>query len=119
MSTSSVAELPAAERLQQPALALAWLSGAAVSLGESGDIDSALSELLDGVRRLLDASRVSMLMLDPDGRLVPVVSVAGRSDVALHRTFRSMRPIELDQLPDRRAWQTLTSSRVTVIPEAS
>jgi GAF domain-containing protein len=97
--------------------ALDLLSGMAVALGHDADLDFLLAELASGVRRTLDADRVSVLLLDDAGRLSPAVAVARQHNDDLWQRFRKMPPIALDDLPGAR--QALAQGRVLVIDDAS
>src|SRR4051794_16430580 len=80
--------------------ALELLSGIAVALGHDVDAEFLLAELASGVRRTLDADRVSVLLLDDEGRLTPALAVARQHNDDLWQRFRSMPPIALDALPE-------------------
>src|SRR3954470_21680761 len=97
--------------------ALDLLSGMAVALGHDVDLDFLLAELASGLARTLDAERVSVLLLDDDGRLTPAVAVARQHNDDLWQRFRKMPPIALDALPGAR--RTLARGRVLVIDDAS
>src|SRR4051812_4598232 len=97
--------------------ALDLLSGMAVALGHDVDLDFLLAELATGVRRTLDAERVSVLLLDDDGLLTPAVAVARQHNDDLWQRFRRMPPIALDALPGARA--ALAHGKVIVIEDAS
>jgi hypothetical protein len=101
----------------EPQQALDLLSGLAVALGHDVDVDFLLAELASGVRRTLDADRVSLLLLDEAGRLSPALAVARQHNDDLWQRFRSMPPIALDALPGGR--QALGKGRVLVIEDAS
>ncbi len=96
--------------------ALAVLSGMAVALGHGVDVDSLLADLASGVRRSLDADRVSVLLLDDHGRLSPAVAVARQQDEGLFQRFRQMPPIALDDLAGAR--EALAAGRAIVIDDA-
>ncbi|MHB2023511.1 MAG: GAF domain-containing protein [Mycobacteriales bacterium] len=96
--------------------ALHLLSGVAASVGRGVDSDAVLAELAEGVRELLGADRVSLLLLDGQGRLAPAVAMARRPDGALYQRFRSMRPIPVADLPS--AWETLAGERVVIVSDA-
>lgn len=70
----------------------------------SGDaaLDEALGFVVHATRELLHADRASILLLDPDGMLVPAVSAAATADLALHRRFRSMAPLPAALTPEGR-----------------
>ena len=97
--------------------ALDLLSGMAVARGHDVDLDFLLAELATGVRRTLDAERVSVLLLDDDGRLTPAVAVARQHNDDLWQRFRKMPPIALDALPGARG--ALARGKVLVIDDAS
>src|SRR3954469_5672576 len=97
--------------------ALDLLSGMAVALGHDVDLDFLLAELASGVARTLDAERVSVLLLDDDGRLTPAVAVARQHNDDLWQRFRRMPPIALDALPGARS--ALAQGKVLVIEDAS
>src|SRR4051812_38846168 len=97
--------------------ALELLSGIAVALGHDVDADFLLAELASGVRRTLDADRVSVLLLDDEGRLTPELAVARQHNDDLWQRFRTMPPIELDALPGAR--QALARGQVLLIDDAS
>ena len=99
-----------------PADALALLSGVAVALGDGVAADALLAELAAGVRRVLDADRVSVLMLEHD-RLTPAIAVARQHDDELWQRFRRMPPIPLPELPGAR--EVLRSSDIVFIGDAS
>lgn len=99
-----------------PADALALLSGVAVALGHGVEADAFLAELAGGVRRLLDADRVSVLLLDGD-RLTPAIAVARQHDDELWQRFRRMPPIPLRELPG--ATEALRAGAVVFIDDAS
>ena len=96
--------------------ALALLSGTAVAVGHGLDIDSLLADVATGVRRSLDADRVSVLLLDEAGRLTPAVAVAAQQDESLWQRFRQMPPITLGELDG--AQEALADARVLVIEDA-
>lgn len=96
--------------------ALALLSGTAVAVGHGLDIDSLLADVASGVRRSLDADRVSVLLLDEAGRLTPAVAVAAQHDENLWQRFRQMPPITLVDLDG--AQEALDDARVLVIEDA-
>jgi hypothetical protein len=100
-----------------PDHALAALSGIAVALGHGVDVDSLLADLASGVRRSLDADRVSVLLLDDAGRLSPAVAVARHHDVDLWQQFRQMPPIALDDLHG--AHEAMAAGRAVVIDDAA
>jgi GAF domain-containing protein len=97
--------------------ALALLSGLAVALGHGVQLDFLLADLATGVRRILDADRVSVLLLDDADRLTPAVAVARQQDDNLWQTFRRMPPIALDDLVGAR--QALSAGDVLVIDDAT
>jgi GAF domain-containing protein len=97
--------------------ALDLLSGMAVALGHDVDLDFLLAELATGVSRTLDAERVSVLLLDDDGRLTPAVAVARQHNDDLWQRFRRMPPIALEALPGAR--EALAQGKVLVIEDAS
>src|SRR3954469_12645738 len=97
--------------------ALELLSGIAVALGHDVDAEFLLAELASGVRRTLDADRVSVLLLDDEGRLTPALAVARQHNDDLWQRFRSMPPIALDALPGAR--QALGRGQVLLIDDAS
>jgi GAF domain-containing protein len=97
--------------------ALDILSGMAVSLRHEIDLDFVLAELATGVRHTLDAERVSVLLLDDDGRLIPAVAVARQHNDELWQRFRKMPPIALDEIPGAR--QALAQGKVLLIEDAS
>ena len=96
--------------------ALALLSGTAVAVGHGLDLDSLLAEIASGVRRSLDADRVSVLLFDDAGRLTPAVAVARHQDENLWQRFRHMPPITLADLDG--AQEALDDARVLVIDDA-
>lgn len=85
-----------------PTTALRLLSGAAVALGSTAERETLLADLAGGVRKVLDADRVSILLIDARGLLVPAVAVARRGDEALWQRFRAMPPISIDAIPGAR-----------------
>jgi hypothetical protein len=97
--------------------ALGILSGMAVSLRHEIDLDFVLAELATGVRHALDAERVSVLLLDDDGRLIPAVAVARQHNDELWQRFRRMPPIALDEVPGAR--RALAQGKVLLIEDAS
>lgn len=96
--------------------ALALLSGTAVAVGHGLDIDSLLADVATGVRRSLDADRVSVLLFDEAMRLTPAVAVARQHDESLWQRFRHMPPITLADLEG--AQEALDDARVLVIDDA-
>jgi hypothetical protein len=108
---------PATPAAESPERALELLSGMAVALGHDVDVDVLLADVATGVRRTLDADRVSVLLLDEADRLSPAVSVARQHDDDLWQRFRRMPPIALDDLPGAR--QALGAGTVLVIDDAS
>src|SRR4051795_2176404 len=97
--------------------ALELLSGLVVALGHDVDADFLLAELASGVRRTLDADRVSVLLLDDEGQLTPALAVARQHNDDLWQRFRTMPPIALDALPGARS--ALANGKVLVIEDAS
>jgi hypothetical protein len=67
-------------------------------------------------RRLLQARRATILLLDDDC-LVPEVSVAHDADEELLARFHDMAPIPLREMPG--AWELLLAGEVVVIPHAA
>lgn len=96
--------------------ALALLSGTAVAVGHGLDIDSLLADVATGVRRSLDADRVSVLLLDEVGCLTPAVAVARQHDENLWQRFRHMPPIALGDLDG--ANDAMALGRAIVIDDA-
>lgn len=97
--------------------ALRLLSHLAVSLGHGVEFDFLLAELATGLRRTLDADRVSVLLLDEHERLTPAIAVARQHDADLWQTFRRMPPIALDDLVGAR--EALSAGHVLVIDDAT
>jgi GAF domain-containing protein len=97
---------PAAELLADLALAV------------SADVrlDEVLSQVVSATRRILQADRATLLLLDDDGRLTPAVSLGAQSDQQLWKRFRSMRPITLDLTPA--VLDLLREGRAVVVDDA-
>lgn len=89
-----------------------------VARGLSSDLSPAelLHLAVRLARRLLEAERATILLLDGD-RLVPEVSVARDVDEELFARFRDMPPITLNASPQARA--VLEAGEVVVIERAS
>jgi len=116
MTVTIVGPRRAEETSQPVAGALEVLSGAAVALGNRLDGDALLGELVTGVRRTLDADRVSLLLLDEAGRLIPTVAVARQDNDELWQRFRRMPPIAVSDLSGAR--EALDAGRVLLIEDA-
>lgn len=77
---------------------LPWrtVSNLAVAVGKPFDLSRVLAMVVGGVRDLLDADRVTVLLTEqaPD-RLVPITAVARERDGSLWQRFVAMNPIPL------------------------
>lgn len=92
------------------------LAGLAVAVSTDVRLDEVLSQVVSATRRLLDADRATLLLLDDEGRLTPTVSLGARSDHQLWTRFRAMRPISLDFGPA--VQELLRDGKAVVVDDA-
>jgi GAF domain-containing protein len=97
--------------------AIELLARVAQTVSSTATLDESLGFVVHATRELLGAERATILLLNPDGMLVPAVSAARREDVALYRRFRSMTPLSVALTPEGRA--LLEGGRAVAIAQAS
>jgi hypothetical protein len=85
-------------------------------MAAGGEASTLLAEFVGGVRGVLDAERVSLLLLDSAGRLAPTIAVARHDDHVLWQEFRGMRPIPVDEMP--RIRDVLTGAPSVVVEDS-